>query len=53
MLRRPALLGDMFCFEQLQDEPIYQDVVNEQEARRAALRERLPETLYELGVSLN
>jgi TolB-like protein/Tfp pilus assembly protein PilF len=52
MLRRPALLHDMYCFEQYQEEPAYLDVVSEQEARRAALRARLPATLAELGVAL-
>jgi hypothetical protein len=52
MLRRPAVLHDMYCFRQYADEPVYLDVVNEQEARRAALRARLPATLAELGVSL-
>jgi tetratricopeptide (TPR) repeat protein len=53
MLRRPALLHDMYCFEQYQEEPVYLDVVKEQEARREALRTRLPATLAEVGVSLD
>jgi tetratricopeptide (TPR) repeat protein len=52
ILRRPALLHDMYCFKQYQEEPVYLDVVNEQEARRAALRARLPATLAELEVAL-
>jgi tetratricopeptide (TPR) repeat protein len=52
MLRRPALLHDLYCFEQYQEESVYLDVMNEQEARRAALRARLPTTLAELGVTL-
>ena len=51
-LRRPAILRDMYCFGQYAEEPAYLDVVNDQEARRAALRVRLPTTLAELGVSL-
>ncbi len=52
MLRRPALIWDFHCFDQYAEEPAYLDVLNDQEARRAALRARLPETLAELGVSL-
>ena len=52
MLRRPAIIQDMYCFKQLQDEPVYRDVIEDQEARRAALRARLPGTLAEVGVSL-
>ena len=53
MLRRPAIIRDMYCFKQYQEEPVYREVIQDQEARRAALRERLPQTLAELGVSLN
>jgi tetratricopeptide (TPR) repeat protein len=51
-LRRDAYLRDFECFRQLADEPVYQDVVNEQDSRRAALRRRLPATLAEFDVSL-
>ena len=53
MLRRPAVIRDLYCFSQYQEKPVYQDVLEDQEARRAALRARLPQTLAELGVSLN
>jgi TolB-like protein/Flp pilus assembly protein TadD len=53
MLRRPAIIRDMYCFKQYQEEAVYLDVLQDQEARRGALRERLPRTLAELGVSLN
>jgi TolB-like protein/thioredoxin-like negative regulator of GroEL len=52
MLRRPAIIRDMYCFKGYQQEPVYLDVLEDQEARRAALRARLPTTLAELGVSL-
>lgn len=52
-LRRPAVIRDMYCFEQYAEEPVYLDVLDDQEARRAALRARLPATLADLGVSLN
>ncbi len=51
-LRRDAYLRDFACFRTFTDEPVYQDVVREQAARRASLRQRLPETLAEFGVSL-
>jgi TolB-like protein len=51
MLRRPAVIRDMYCFDPYQEEPVYLDVIEDQEARRAALRERLPDTLKEVGVS--
>ena len=51
-LRRDAYLRDFECFKRLADEPVYRDVVNEQDARRASLRTRLPGTLAEFGVSL-
>ena len=53
MLRRPAIIHDMYCFKQYQEEPVYLDVLKDQEARRAALRARLPATLADLGVSLD
>lgn len=51
MLRRPALLHDMYCFAHYQEEQVYLDVIQDQEQRRARLRARLPDTLAELGVS--
>ena len=42
----------MLCFKRYADEPVYQAVVEHFNARRAALRERLPLTLAEFGVSL-
>jgi TolB-like protein/Flp pilus assembly protein TadD len=46
------VIRDSYCFQQFADEPAYQDVLRDQEARRAALRERLPSTLAEFGVKL-
>ena len=51
-LRQAAYLGDSWCFRPYVDEPVYQDLLKDQEARRAALRARLPATLAEHGVSL-
>jgi TolB-like protein/Tfp pilus assembly protein PilF len=51
-LRRMPLLLDNWCFQRLKDEPVYQDVVRDQEERRARLREQLPATLAEFGVEL-
>ena len=48
---RPVL-EDVPCFERYADEPAYRATVEHFEARRAALRERLPQTLAEIGVSL-
>lgn len=50
-LRRMAELRDFWCFRQYANEPVYQDVVADQEARREALREKLPATLKEFGLS--
>lgn len=47
-----AVLQDSWCFQQYKDEPVYQDVVNDQIMRRAALRERLPATLAEFGLNM-
>ena len=51
-LRRAAYLRDSWCFRQYAEDPVYQDVLQDQEVRRAALRARLPATLAEHGVSL-
>jgi len=51
-LRRQPFLRDLFCFQKYVDNPIYQDVLRDQEERRRALRERLPVVLAEFGVSL-
>jgi tetratricopeptide (TPR) repeat protein len=51
-LRRAPFLQNSWCFQQYADEPIYQDVLRDQEDRKAALRERLPATLVEFGVTL-
>lgn len=48
---RPILM-DSPCLESLTGEPAYQDILSLVEARRKALRERLPATLAEFGVSL-
>ncbi|MEQ9451275.1 MAG: winged helix-turn-helix domain-containing protein [Pseudomonadales bacterium] len=44
------LLRDAVCFRSLESSPAYQAVVNEQLARKAALREKLPVTLAEYGL---
>jgi TolB-like protein/tetratricopeptide (TPR) repeat protein len=46
------VIRDSHCFRQFADEPAYQDILNDQEERRARLRERLPATLAEFGVKL-
>ena len=51
-LRRPAYLHDSWCFGGYQDEPAYQDVLADQERRRARLRAQLPATLAKAGVRL-
>ena len=47
-----AMLRDSWCFKRYQEEPVYQDVLNFQLERRAALREKLPATLAEFGLSM-
>lgn len=47
-----SVLRDSWCFEKYAENPVYLGVVREQEERRAALREKLPDTLAELGVKL-
>ncbi len=51
-IQRDAMLRDSWCFQQYKDEAVYQDVLADQDARREALRKRLPATLAEFGVSL-
>jgi hypothetical protein len=51
-LLRDPLLRDSWCFQQYREEPVYLDVLGEQDERRALVRERLPATLAEFGVSL-
>jgi TolB-like protein/Tfp pilus assembly protein PilF len=51
-LAREPLLHDMWCWRSFQHDPTYQAVVRDQDERRAALRERLPATLAEFGVTL-
>ncbi len=46
------VLKDSLCFQAYADEPRYQETVRHFDARRAALRERLPATLAEFGVTL-
>ena len=46
------VIRDSWCFQQYAEEPIYQDMLRDQDERRAALRERLPATLTEFGVEL-
>jgi TolB-like protein/tetratricopeptide (TPR) repeat protein len=47
-----SVLSDMLCFKPFADEPVYRAVVEHFQARRAALRERLPATLAGFGLSL-
>jgi len=47
-----AVLRDSSCYQQYAEEPVYLDVVRDQEERRAQLREMLPATLAEFGVEL-
>ncbi len=47
----PAL-KDAPCFDRFADDPVYQQTVRYFDERRAMLRERLPATLAEFGVSL-
>jgi TolB-like protein/Tfp pilus assembly protein PilF len=51
-LRRAPFIQDSWCFQKYANEPIYQDILLDQEERRAELRERLPATLAEFGVEL-
>ena len=51
-LRYYPILRDARCLREYADEPVYQDVLKDQEDRRARLREKLPGTLAEFGVEL-
>ncbi len=51
-LRRQAILRDSWCMRQYAEEPAYLDVLQDQDERQARLREKLPATLAEFGVSL-
>jgi hypothetical protein len=46
------VLRDSFCFQGLQDQPLYQETLAVFDRRRAELRARLPATLAEFGVAL-
>ncbi len=46
------LLRDSACFERFHGDPAYQAVVDHFDGRRALLRERLPSTLAQYGVTL-
>lgn len=46
------ILKDSPCFARFQDDPVYQATIQHFDERRAMLRERLPATLAEFGVSL-
>ena len=48
---RPVL-RDSSCFRKYADEPVYLDVLRDQDERRARLRQKLPATLAEFGVEL-
>ena len=47
-----TMLHDFWCFQQYKDEPVYQDVLSYQLERRAALRQKLPDTLAEFGLDM-
>jgi tetratricopeptide (TPR) repeat protein len=51
-LRRDPLIHDSWCFRPFAEEPVYQDVLRDQDERKARLREKLPATLAEFGVEL-
>ena len=51
-LRNAPELLDSWCFRRFAENPVYLEIVEQQEKRRAALREQLPATLAELDVSL-
>ncbi len=51
-LRYDTVLRDSWCFKAYADNPVYLDVLRDQEQRRAALRKKLPVTLEEYGVKL-
>jgi TolB-like protein/Tfp pilus assembly protein PilF len=45
-------LRDQYCLKRYADEPVYQDILDHFDQRRAALRERLPATLEKFDVEL-
>ena len=45
-------LRDQFCLLRYADEPVYKDILDHFVQRRSALRDRLPATLLEFGVTL-
>ncbi len=51
-LRYKPALRDARCFQQYAEEPVYLNVLEDQEERRARLRKKLPATLAEFGVEL-
>ncbi len=46
------VLRDSWCFKPYTEDPVYLDVLRDQEERRARIREKLPTTLAEFGVKL-
>jgi tetratricopeptide (TPR) repeat protein len=46
------VLQDSYCFQSLKAEPVYQKLLSDVRDRQAAIREKLPSTLEEFGVSL-
>jgi TolB-like protein/Tfp pilus assembly protein PilF len=46
------VLRDSFCFQGLQNHPVYQETLAVFDQRRGAMRARLPTTLTEFGVAL-
>ena len=51
-LRWDPVIRDSYCLQQYVEEPIYKDILRDQDDRRAALRKRLPATLIAYGVEL-
>ncbi len=46
------VIRDLYCLQRYAEEPQYQDILRDQEQRRATLRKQLPATLAEFGVTL-
>lgn len=51
-LRWDPVIRDSYCLQQYVEEPVYKDILRDQDDRRAALRKRLPATLIAYGVEL-
>ena len=47
------VLQDSYCFQRFATEPVFQNLLRHVQDRQRAIREQLPSTLTEFGVSLN